>query len=67
MKRTAWPERLTLGGAAATGLGMVLVTGGVRVAALFLPGVFFVGAGLLLFAAAGTVAVAQPIRAADSD
>lgn len=47
---------------AGLGAGMALVAAGVRAGALFLPGVFLIGAGLLLAAAAGILSV---IREAD--
>lgn len=53
MRRSRRTSALLFAAVAALGLGMVLVTGGVRVAPLFMPGVLVLGAGFLLAALAG--------------
>lgn len=53
----AW---LLPGGIAALGVGMALVCTGVRVGALFLPGVYLLGAGFLTLAAAGILDAVRP-------
>jgi hypothetical protein len=40
--------------------GMMLVIGGVLTTGLFLPGVFVIGLGLLVFAAAGVLGIVRP-------
>jgi hypothetical protein len=53
------PARATfVAGTAAIGVGMVLVCGGVRVGALFLPGVFLLGLGFLALTVGAVLGVA---------
>lgn len=51
---------LVLGAVSALCVGMALVAAGVRAGPLFVPGVFLIGAGLLLAAAGGILALRGP-------
>ena len=67
MAMVVWLPRTVLGGVALLGVGMALVTGGVRVGALFLPGVIVLGLGFLLLCIAGLLASVERTQAHDKD